>query len=108
MIGSEPGQSYLSGGPSGLPHDGGVWFSQQRLGKVWLLLQNLTGLVHPTAAERGEVYKYIKRGACERVLLLVVTTAGYQRQYNGRSFFCIRYCIAYSAVRIQSTYSLYP
>lgn len=43
--------SYLSGSPSGFPDDGGVWFTQQRLGEVWLLLQNLSGLIHTTAVE---------------------------------------------------------
>lgn len=43
----------LSGCASGLPHYGGVWFSQQRLSKVRLLLQHLTRLVHPTAADGG-------------------------------------------------------
>lgn len=45
---------YLSGCSSGLPNDGGVGFTQQRLGKVWLLLQHLPRLIHPTAAERRE------------------------------------------------------
>ncbi len=44
--------NYLSGCSSGFPNDGGVGFTQQRLGKVWLLLQHLTRLIHPTAAER--------------------------------------------------------
>lgn len=45
-------QSYLSGCPSGLPNDGGVGLTQQRLSKVRLLLQHLARLIHPTAAER--------------------------------------------------------
>lgn len=45
-------QSYLSGCSSGLPNDGSVGFTQQRLGKVWLLLQHLPGLIHPTTTER--------------------------------------------------------
>lgn len=44
--------SYLSGCSSGLPNDGGVGFTQQRLGKVRLLLQHLARLVYPTTAER--------------------------------------------------------
>lgn len=47
-------QANLSGCPSGLPNNGGVRFSQQRLSKVGLFLQHLTRLIHPTAADRNK------------------------------------------------------
>ncbi len=49
VCGGGVGGRALSGRPAGLPDDGSVRVSQQRLSKVWLL-QNLPALVHRAAA----------------------------------------------------------